>query len=323
MTVADRQPWRASIDLDDFEAFQTAFSQWDGSFTQMSRGAFRGRLSIARGRHLRAFRAETNQSILTRGTADPGSVTVIPITRSSQRTRWRGRWLDRGDLLIRGTETEYHNQSSRDACLEGLVVPKHLLDRAAEILTAGQIRLDWTNWHALRPDPEATARLHARIVALVTPPDLAAGAAEIAHSEAETLCCLVDALRAAGNVPDASDRPDNRGRLVLQAKELMRARLSDHLTAIELCATLGVSDRLLRLAFHEAHGMGPLAFFRLMRLHAVRDALRDAQGRDLRVADIFRQLGVTRPGAFAGEYRRHFGELPSEALGLRERRLPG
>jgi len=84
-----------------------------------------------------------------------------------------------------------------------------------------------------------------------------------------------------------------------------------------------VSDRLLRLAFHEAHGMGPLAFFRLMRLHAVRDALRDAQGRDLRVADIFRQLGVTRPGAFAGEYRRHFGELPSEALGLRERRLPG
>jgi AraC-like DNA-binding protein len=88
---------------------------------------------------------------------------------------------------------------------------------------------------------------------------------------------------------------------------------------MDLCASLGVSDRLLRLAFKEAHGMGPMAYLRLLRLHAIRDALRAARDRDIRVGEILDCHGITRPAAFAGEYRRHFGELPSETLGLRER----
>ena len=109
----------------------------------------------------------------------------------------------------------------------------------------------------------------------------------------------------------------NRAGLVAKSTEIMRANLSGSLTALDLCVALGVSDRLLRLAFKETHGMGPIAFYRVMRLHAIRDALGAARGRDLRIGDILRDHGVTRPAAFAGEYRLHFGELPSETIGLR------
>jgi len=319
MTLADRPPWRASMELGDFDGFEAAFGKWNGRFSQMSRGSFRGRLSVASGRHLRAFRAETNQSILTQGAADEDSVTVIPVTRGSEGTRWHGRMLERGDLLIRGTAVEYDNQSSRDACIEALLVPKRLIERSCEILTDGEMRLDWASWHGLRPDPASTRRLYRRLSALLLQPRPGIRSHEAMYDEAETLRCIVDALSSAAGLSARPFRAGSRDRLVARAKACMQDRLSEPLTAMDLCASLGVSDRLLRLAFKEAHGMGPMAYLRLLRLHAIRDALRAARDRDIRVGEILDCHGITRPAAFAGEYRRHFGELPSETLGLRER----
>ncbi|HUW72886.1 MAG TPA: hypothetical protein VMW05_02475 [Methyloceanibacter sp.] len=87
MSALVGQLWRASVDLHDFDAFRASFVCWDGRFEQMSRGPFAGRLGLARVGRLRAFRAETNQSILTRGAADPGCLTIIPVTRRSEGTR--------------------------------------------------------------------------------------------------------------------------------------------------------------------------------------------------------------------------------------------
>ena len=320
MSVQQRQPWRTSLELDDFDAFRASFVGWDGKFEQMSRGPFAGRLGLARVGRLRAFRAETNQSILTRGAADPGCLTIIPITRRSEGTRWRSRVLDRGNLLMRGTEIPYDNQTSRNACIEALVVPGRVLEQAVEILTAGRLRVDTRTWQSLRPDPVATRRLHGRIAAILASPSTTADHASteqaLAHTEAETLRCLVETIQSS-LASEERGLSCNRATLVTKATEIMRAHLSTPLTALDLCAALGVSDRLLRLAFKETHGMGPIAFFRVMRLHAIRDALRAVQGRDLRVGDILRDHGVTRPAAFAGEYRQHFGELPSETIGSR------
>ena len=109
----------------------------------------------------------------------------------------------------------------------------------------------------------------------------------------------------------------NRTRLVQRATDLMQARPRQPLSAMDLCAELGVSDRTLRRAFPDTHGMGPLTFFRVSRMHAVRGALKQARGGDGSVAEIVRAAGFSRLGAFAHEYRCRFGELPSETMGVR------
>jgi AraC family ethanolamine operon transcriptional activator len=63
--------------------------------------------------------------------------------------------------------------------------------------------------------------------------------------------------------------------------------------------------------------MGPVAYFRVMRMHSIRSALMQGRGRGVTVADVLARWGVTRPGSFAAEYRRHFGEPPSHTLGVR------
>lgn len=90
----------------------------------------------------------------------------------------------------------------------------------------------------------------------------------------------------------------------------MRSRLGDPLSAVDLCHELDVSDRTLRLAFLERYGVGPVTFFRFLRLNAVRSRLRANQ--EIAIADAAREFGFHHLGNFAADYRRLFGVRPSQ-----------
>ena len=76
----------------------------------------------------------------------------------------------------------------------------------------------------------------------------------------------------------------------------------------------GVSKRTLHYAFLEVTGCGPGEFVKRIRLNAARRellALGPGRGHIERVA---RAHGFDRPGNFAADFRRLFGELPSRFL---------
>jgi AraC family ethanolamine operon transcriptional activator len=303
---------RVRRSINDFDGFAAAFPQWDGGFTQMSRGSFQGDLQIAVGPQLRAFDVATNQSIHTKG-GGAETVTFIPIDALNEGTLWQGRRLARGALLMRGAHVGYDNRTEPGARIRALIVPVATMAKAASALSGGTLDEDWTTWRGLLPEPRALARFEACLEALLCGTD---GMMHTAEAEARCLRALVDAVLSAGG-ETAAPRQHDRARLVEHVIRFLRDRLSASVTASDLCSAFGVSDRLLRLAFKEAYGVGPLTYFKLLRLHAVRQALIAARGRDTSVAEILERNGVTRPAAFAGVYRRHFGERPSETLGVR------
>ncbi len=302
--------------LRDADELVGSFRGWKGSIAQVSRGSFYGSLAMAAGPNLRAFSAETNQALLTRGDADCDCVTFIPVTRKNESTRWRSTYLEPGRLLIKGSEIGYHNQTEPNSCITGLILSKKLVDQAVAILAPDRAEQDWTTWSALHTEPRATFYLERRISELVSSNESQGQSAFVRDVEADIIRILCNTLVTADGDP-LKVRPHNRAELVSRATAYMHDRLTEQITAMELCRTFGVSDRLLRVAFNEAHGMGPLSYFRVMRLNAVRDTLRAKRGRDETVASTLAAAGITRPSAFAGEYRRHFGELPSETLGVR------
>ena len=310
------QQLHMQLHLRDADALVDAFQGWEGSIVQVSPGSFRGSLALAGGPNLRAFSAVTNQALLTRGDADCDCVTFIPVSRENESTRWRSRYLKPGSLLIKGSEIGYHNQTEPNSRITGLVLRKKLVSKAVAILAPDRAEQDWTTWSALQPDPHATLYLERRINSLLNPKESQGRSAFTHDLEAEIIRILCNTLVTANGDP-FKVRPHNRAKLVSQATSYMHDRLTKPLTAMDLCSAFGVSDRLLRVAFNEAYGMGPLSYFRVMRLNAVRDALRAKRGRDETVASTLVALGVTRPSAFAGEYSRHFGELPSVTLGVR------
>jgi AraC family transcriptional regulator, ethanolamine operon transcriptional activator len=86
-------------------------------------------------------------------------------------------------------------------------------------------------------------------------------------------------------------------------------------TVAELCRMAGASERLLRYAFLERFGVSPKAYLLAVRLNGVRKELRDADPSSTKVIDVANSWGFWHMGQFAADYRRLFGELPSETLG--------
>jgi AraC-like DNA-binding protein len=86
------------------------------------------------------------------------------------------------------------------------------------------------------------------------------------------------------------------------------------LTFSDLVEVSGVSARTLYSRFSEAYGLGPMAYLKRVRLMRCREDLLAADPDAKFVGDIAAKWGFYHLSSFARDYRRRFGELPSETL---------
>lgn len=82
----------------------------------------------------------------------------------------------------------------------------------------------------------------------------------------------------------------------------------------DLCRALHLSRRTLQRAFTATLGIGPARYLTLKRLAAVRAELRRSDPSFIKVTDTAIKYGFWELGRFAQDYRRMFGERPSETL---------
>lgn len=85
-----------------------------------------------------------------------------------------------------------------------------------------------------------------------------------------------------------------------------------------IAAASGVSERTLLRAFQSILGMGPAHYLKLRKLNAVRRFIVKFASRDQTITALLAAHGVTEFGRFAGEYKRIFGEKPSETFVRRQ-----
>ncbi|WP_068112191.1 helix-turn-helix domain-containing protein [Tropicimonas marinistellae] len=112
-------------------------------------------------------------------------------------------------------------------------------------------------------------------------------------------------------------RPANgpsKDRAVTHCLELIDAAPGQQIPVAALCVSSGVSRRTLETAFLDRFGVGPAAFMKRARLGRVRRELLVAGPSDVQVGEVMARYGFTHVGQFATDYRRAFGERPSETL---------
>lgn len=101
---------------------------------------------------------------------------------------------------------------------------------------------------------------------------------------------------------------------VSRALEFLRHRPDSRVSLGELCSIARVSERTLQYAFREELGMSPTEFMRRRRLHSARQHLLTSCPGEISVSKVATDHGFYELGRFALEYRRVFGERPSESL---------
>jgi AraC-like DNA-binding protein len=101
---------------------------------------------------------------------------------------------------------------------------------------------------------------------------------------------------------------------VRQVVEHIHAHAALPLTPAGLARVADVSVRTLQETFQRHVGTTPMAYVRQVRLDRAREALLAAVPGTVTVADVARSWGFAHLGRFSAEYRRRFGERPSDTL---------
>ena len=122
-------------------------------------------------------------------------------------------------------------------------------------------------------------------------------------------------LTATTKTESARAARDNSSRdIVEQAEILALAEVDDPIQISALCTALSISERTLRKAFHRVHGLPPCRHLRMLRLSQARRALMNTDSGLSTVTEIATGCGFLELGRFSVEYRRTFGESPSQTL---------
>ena len=301
---------RASFN--DIERLCAEVRAWNLDFKPLSDGPARGDvadlvqmrfgeidLSYAR------FRAAVDQT--GEPPRDRFSFTIL-----SPRTRylwWRGRDVVPEDVLVFRSGAEFASVSGADFESYILSVPEDRIRAVAEregiILPVPHRRPE-----VFRPPGSIVAAARATLHLAMAERSLVTEAEIRELAERLILAWLAWVGLSSGRPVDS-----RKQRALTRGLELLHATPRQQIPVDRLCVAAGASRRTLESAFLEQYGFGPAAFMKRRRLADARRVLQAADPRLVRVSDIMEELGFAHVGQFAADYRRVFGELPSETLG--------
>lgn len=113
----------------------------------------------------------------------------------------------------------------------------------------------------------------------------------------------------------APAQPDQRRAVVQNAMNYVEDHLAERITMEAIARAVHMSVRSIQQGFREELGMTPMTYVRERRLERVREELTDAIPADgVTVTQVAERWGFNHLGSFAVEYRKRWGETPSETL---------
>lgn len=233
---------------------------------------------------------------------------------------WGGIRSRAGELLTVGPGEQAHARTGGASRSDLIWLPAEELRRYGRALIGPEfaIRQGVCRWLPPKSAAMRLRRLHVAIARSAATRPEALADAQAAHGlEQQVLHALIDCLSPRAAQPETRAARRHRD-LMARFEELLAAGSGGGIR--EICAALGVSQRLLRDCCAAHLGMSP-SVYRLRRaMQRANRALRRADPCMTAVAAIARREGFRAPGRFAAKYREIYGELPSVTL---RRAAPG
>ena len=169
----------------------------------------------------------------------------------------------------------------------------------------------------LRCDPDAVDRLRSWLrtvmTELVEQPDLL----EDPHTSEEIAWAiagnLLTTLATGGDTP-VQPSLSPRLRVSESSLDYIACHPGQVLKVREVAEAVGVSERTLRRAFQDRFGVSTKEYLKVRQLSAARRELARLDPDGTQVRDVALRWGFWHSSQFAQDYRRAFGELPSDTL---------
>jgi AraC-like DNA-binding protein len=106
----------------------------------------------------------------------------------------------------------------------------------------------------------------------------------------------------------------DRSTTLRQALAFINSMKNEPISLADLSSATGVTSRALQILFKKEFGMSPKQYMIRKRLLGARRQLMHSHSPATLVTDVANAWGFWHMGQFAADYRKIFGELPSETL---------
>jgi len=302
-----------TLESRDFMEMEQALNAWDHRYVQISPGAFRGSLFYTQTGLLGIFRNRWERAIHYRGVAPEGTIGLAISLAQTGEARWMGQRVAFDDLIVQrcGTAAEYLSAPLWDSVV--FTIPEAELAQQIDDITHDDPR-DFIIHGIACLTPQVAALLRQAAMAFLNTaarPNVTSTLPEMAESMVE----LVARALVSSKPPRHEKTSLNRQRRLIKSAEDYVAHLTDQPLRIgQLCRELDTSERTLRNAFHILAGTSPLAYLKTEQLNRSYRALNDADPTEALIKQIAHRNGFRHIGQFCGDYKKLFGELPSETL---------
>ena len=307
-------PDRFSIAHDDFDAFAADTPGYEIRARQLDRGPFASELRVVRSGGVQLFLSRLSRGMEVMGEQPPGMWGFAIPAHDDVAWTFMGMTAGGSDLICAPArdEVDMLSRPGWSACVIN-VEESHL--EAVQARMGLTMRLP-LNAVRVTMTPRALAVIR-RLCGLVlqAPPgmdvrmtleeDIPRALLNLLHSDGED-----------ASAPEPLIAHPGRAQLVVRAREHIRDVLHEAPSVTDLERALDTSGRTLRRAFREHVGVSPKEYIHAQRLNGVRRQLRKGRGSVTEVAGAY---GFWHMGQLAADYRRLFGELPSETLRGRRR----
>lgn len=304
---------REAQDADEHAAHLTA---WDQRYDQLSTGRFRGGLTELHLPQMQVFVEHTSHALRQSCRVWDGSFWFgLAADAAAAPARINGRVNRDQGLMTRPGGEAFELVTPEAHRIYGVVVRRPWIEAAA---AAQGCAIDWQRLAQAEVLPLSNP-VRAAWLQLLGP--LLDGEAPLAwHRDSASqlqelvMCPLLGALDGAEVDPGVRRSFSRRQALVARAQSLVLATPGQPPTVPQLCAQLHLSRRTLQYCFEDVLGLSPLQAIRALRLNGARRSLRTAAAQGQGVQDVAAQWGFGHLSQFAADYRRLFGEAPSQAL---------
>lgn len=284
----------------------------DLQLCQLSGGRLRGQLALRRLGPLRLMRLKLNRRLHFAG-PKPAEQQLLALNLAQNPrpcpTPLRAHGVAVGPDVVFGLDvrSDVHLSTPEVLDLGVIMVQRSSFKRCSADLGWADVEATALASNCLALSPERHRRLQRFLLRLLTsaapPPDVLS----------RDLVPLVLEAMVHGSSCQASLFPaPTRLELVKQAQQWVREHPQEPITLDALCRQLHAGRRSLLQGFQEVLGMGPMAYIKLHRLHGIRRHLLTADQGAVSIGGLALRWGFLNPGHFARDYRRLFGELPSQ-----------
>lgn len=287
-------------------------SAWNLDFRQIEPGEMNVRVAQWQGTLVTLLHLSMSHAVHQVGTSPAGHLSFgLPLTQTL--SRWRARPITYTPLIGFGVAADLDGISNAgfSALTFSLPVPE------VERLSA-RLGIDVPESMLMSGHMDVTARHQTlRQVAFRALQAIHVTGADLDAQDEEEL--VGDLLLALTDDLIHADRSHSapRARAVARAVGKMTELADEAVQISHICAEVGASWRTLDRGFKETYGIGPKAYYQLLRLNRTKLDLLFA-GRGTNVAHVANRWGFWHMGKFADDYRRQFGMLPSQALGMQK-----